>query len=106
MAAISAAAPGRATAWWWWTRRRAKCSSRTAVLIPAPRAENSIRRGITLGPLSSVQSENANVDGVRAARALRFRPPILDRQFDRSGDGLVHRPRRLDRAHPAIGLNQ
>ena len=42
--------------------------------------------------LSPLQSENRRLHRIRAAGALWHRPRNLDRQFHRSGDGVVRRP--------------
>ena len=68
------------------------------------------RRGVggrdALRPLPALRSEDDRLHRIRAAGALRHRPRNLDRQFHRSGDGLVRRPRRLAGAHPAAGLRR
>ncbi len=74
------------------------------VFRPGRQERRSLGRRNALRPLPPLQSEDRRLHRIRAAGALRHRPRDLDRQFHRSRDRVVCRPRGLAGAHSADGL--
>ena len=79
-------------------------AERDVLRMPPRQERRDLGRRALCRPLRAIQSQDRPLDRICAAVAGLARPAHLDRQFHRSGLGLVRRSRQHHGAHPAAGV--